>query len=65
MSRGSDVSRSLEPNSGLACAEGHLCHAVLCETGEEPFEGSLPKNIVDRRCTLFLQDCAAVNAGCG
>ena len=29
--RSSDVSRSFEPNSRLACAEGCLCHAVLCE----------------------------------
>ena len=29
--------------------------------GEEPFHGPLPNFIVNRRCTLFLQDCVAVN----
>ena len=59
--RSSGVSRSLEPDSGLARTEGCLRHAVLRETGEEPFEGPLSNFIVDRRCTLFLQDCVAVN----
>ena len=45
--RSSDVSRSFEPNSGLACAEGPLRHAVLCETREEEFERPLPDLIVD------------------
>ena len=56
MCRSSDVSRSLEPNSGLACTEGCLCHAVLRETREEPFERPLPD-----LSTVFLQDCVAVN----
>ena len=55
-----DVSRSFEPNSGLACAEGRLCHAVLCETREEPFERPLSDLVVDLCSPLFLQDCVAV-----
>ena len=38
-----------------------LRHAVLCETGEEPFERPLPDLVVDLCSTLFLQDCVAVN----
>ena len=53
--RCSDVSSSFEPNSRQASAEGRLCHAVLCETREEPFERQL-------RSSLFLQDCVAVNS---
>ena len=51
----------LRPNSGLACAEGRLRHAVLCEAREEPFEGPLPDLVMDRCSTLFLQDCVAVH----
>ena len=51
----------LNPDSGLACAEGRLRHAVLCEAREEPFERPLPDLVVDRCSTLFLQDCVAVN----
>ena len=54
------VSRSLEPNSGLACTEGCLCQAVLREPREEPFEGPLPDLVVDRCSVVFLQDCVAV-----
>ena len=61
MCRSSDVSRSFETNSGLACAEGRLRHAVLCEAWEEPFERPLPDLVVDLCSTLFLQDCGAVN----
>ena len=43
----SDVSRSFEPNSGPACAQGRLRHAVLCEAREEPFERLLPDLVVD------------------
>ena len=44
-------------------ALSRLCHAVLCEAREEPFEGPLP-DVVDLCSTLFLflQDCVAVNA---
>ena len=59
--RSSDVPRSFEPNSRLACAEGCLCHAVLCETREEPFKRPLPDLVVDFCSPLFLQDCVAVN----
>ena len=38
-----------------------LRHAVLCETGEEPFERPLPDLVVDLCSTLFLQDGVAVN----
>ena len=55
------VLRSFEHNSRLACAEGRLRHAVLCETREEPFERPLPDLVVDRCSPLFLQDCVAVN----
>ena len=58
----SDVSRSFETNSGLACAEGRLSHAVLCEAREEPFERPLPDLVVDLCSPPFLQDCVAVNA---
>ena len=61
VSRGCDVSRSLEPDSWLARTEGCLRHAVLRETGEEPFEGPLPILIVNRSCTLFLQDFATMD----
>ena len=61
MCQSSVVSRSLEPNSGLACTEGCLCHAVLREPREEPFEGPLPDLVVDRCSVVFLQDCVAVN----
>ena len=63
MNRSSDVSRSFEPDSRLARTEGCLRHAVLRETGEEPFEGPLPNFIVNQRCTVVLQDCEL--AGCG
>ena len=59
--RSSDVSRFFEPSSRLTCTEGCLCHAVLCETWEEPFERPLPDLVVDLCSTLFLQDCVAVN----
>ena len=59
--RSSDVPRPLEPKSGLACTEGCLCCAVLCETREEPFERPLPDFVMDRCRTLFLQDRVAVN----
>ena len=59
--KSSNVSRSCEPNSGLACAEGRLRHAVLCEAQEEPFERPLPHLVADLCSTLFLQDCVAVN----
>ena len=62
MSRSSDVSRSLEPDSRLACTEGCLRHAVHRETGEGPFEGPLPNFTVNRHCTLFLQDFVAMNS---
>ena len=61
MCRSSDVSRSFEPDSGLAITELCLRHAVLGEAREEPFERPQPDLVVDRRCTLFLQDCVAVN----
>ena len=61
MCRSSDVSRTFEPNSGLACAEGRLRHVVLRETREEPPERPLPDLVVDRCNTVFLQDCVAVN----
>ena len=61
MSRCSVVWRSFEPNSGLASAEGRLCHAVLCETREEPVERPLPDLVIDLCSPLFLQDCVAVN----
>ena len=57
--RSSDAPRSLEPNSGLPCTEGCLCHAVLREAREEPLERPLPDLIVDRCSTVFLQDCVA------
>ena len=50
-----------EPNSGLDCAEGRLCRAVLCETREEPFQRPLPDLVADPCGPLFLQDCVAVN----
>ena len=59
--RSRDVSRSFVPDSGLASAEGRLCHAVLCETREEPFERPLPDLVVDLCSTLFLKDFVAVN----
>ena len=59
--RSSDVSRSFEPNAGLACAEGRLSHAVLCETLEELFERPLPNLVIDLCSNLFLQDSLAVN----
>ena len=62
MSRSSDVSRSLEPDSRLARTEGCLRHAVLREIGEVPFEGPLPNFIVNRRCTSFLQDFVTMNS---
>ena len=55
------MSRALEPNSGLACAESCLCHAVLCETREEPLERPLPDPIVDRCRPLCHQDCVGVH----
>ena len=58
--RSSDVSRSFEPNSGLTCAEGRLCHAVLCDAQEGPFERPLPDLVMERCITLFLQGCVAV-----
>ena len=61
MQESSDVSRSFEPISRLAGAEGCLCHAVLREAQEEPFERRLPDLVVDFCCTLFLRDCVAVN----
>ena len=54
------VSRSFEPNSGLACAEGRLRHAVLCETREEPSERPPTDFVVDLCSPLFLQDCRIV-----
>ena len=62
MCRGSDVSRSVGPDSGLASNECCLRHTVLCEAREEPFERLLPDLVVDLCSTLFLQDCVAVNA---
>ena len=59
--KSSDVPRSFEPDSRLACAEGCLCRAVLRETTEEPFERPLPDLVIDPCHTLFLQDCVAVN----
>ena len=59
--RSSDVPCSFEPNSGLAGAESCLCHAVLRETWEEPFERPLPNLIVDGCRPLFLHGCVAVN----
>ena len=41
-------------------AEG-LCHAVHCETQEEPFERPLSDLVVDLCSPLFLEDCVAVN----
>ena len=38
-----------------------MCHAVLRETREEPFERPLPDLMIDRCSTVFLQDCVAVN----
>ena len=61
MCRCSDVPRSFELNSRLASAEGRLCHAVLCETQEAPFERPLPDLVVDLCRPLFFQDCVAVN----
>ena len=61
MCRSSGVPRSFEPNSGLACAEGRLRHAILCEDREDLLERPLPDLVVDRCSTLFLQDCVAVN----
>ena len=59
MCRCSGVLRSFEPNSELASAEGRLCHAVLCETGEEPFKRLLP-DLVENLCSpLFLQGSGA------
>ena len=54
--RSSDVSRSLEPNSGLACIEGCLCRAVRRETREEPFERPLPDLVVDRCDVVGMAD---------
>ena len=55
-----------DTSPGAAQGEGlprlrHGSHAVLRETREETFEGPLPNLIVNSRCTLFLQDCVAVN----
>ena len=58
---GSDVTRSLEPDSSLARAEGCSCHAVLRPTWEEQFERPLPDPVITRCRTLLLQDCVAVN----
>ena len=38
-----------------------LCHAVFCETWEQPFERLLSDLVVDLCSPLFLQDCVAVN----
>ena len=55
--RSSDVSRSFEPDSGLASTECRLRHTVLRETWEEAFERLLPN--------LVLGLCGRVLAGCG
>ena len=57
-----DVLRSLEPDSGLACAECRLRHTVLRETREEPFERPLPKLVINFCSPLFLKDCVTVNS---
>ena len=59
--RCSDVSRPFQPNSGLACTKGRLCHAVLRETRKEPFKRPLPDLVVDLCSPLFLQDRVVVN----
>ena len=62
MSRSCDVSRSLEPDSRLARAEGCLRRAVLRETREEPFKKPLPDLVVDLGSPLFLQDFVTMNS---
>ena len=56
MCRSSGVSRSLEPNPGLACIEGCVRHAVLRETREEPFERPLPDLIVNPQDVVVTAD---------
>ena len=63
--RSSDVSRSLEPNSGLACTEGCLCRAVLREARGEPIERPLPDLVVDRCGTVPPRLCGREPEGCG
>ena len=60
---GRDVSRSLVADSGLACAECGLRHAVLRETGEKPFKRPLSNLVVHFRSSLFLEDCGRELAG--
>ena len=61
--RGNDVSRSLEPNSGLACTEGCLCRAVLRETREEPFERRSHRRF--QRLVSPARFCGRALAECG
>ena len=51
-----DVSRSLVPDSGLACAECVLYHAVFRATREGPLKRSQSNLIVDFSGSLLLQD---------
>ena len=53
--KSSDVSLSLEPNSGPASTECRLYRAVLRETREEPFERPLHNLVVDFCSPLFLK----------
>ena len=60
--RSSDVSRSLVPDSGLACTECGLYHAVLREASEEPHRRSLSYTVVNFSGSLLLQDRVAVHS---
>ena len=50
------VSRSLVSNSGLACSECGLYHAVFSEKWEEPPKRSLSNLVVDSSGSFVLQD---------
>ena len=39
-----------------------MCHAVLCEDWEEPFDRPLPDIVVDLCSPLFLKVCLARNS---
>ena len=60
MCRSRDVSRSLVPDSELACTECRLNHTALRETWEEPLERPLPNLDVDFCSPLFLEVHGAV-----
>ena len=62
MRQSRDVSRSLIPDSGLACAECDLRHTVLRETRKEPFKRPLSKLVVDFSSSFLLQDRVAVHS---